>query len=83
MRSDHASECFACFSGAVGAMNDPSGGAQAGASYMPSVVGSLAIARARKLRRDMTDGGRKLCSELREFRRLYGLHALGLMEGMG
>ncbi len=42
---------------------------------MPTLVMSGAIRRARKLRREMTDGERKLWSELKEFRRLYGLHA--------
>jgi very-short-patch-repair endonuclease len=42
---------------------------------MPTSVTPAAISRARKLRRNMTDGERKLWSELKEFRRLYGLHA--------
>ena len=42
---------------------------------MPTIVPPAAIFRARKLRRNMTDGERKLWSELREFRRLYGIHA--------
>ena len=42
---------------------------------MPTSVAPVAIVRARKLRRNMTDGERKLWSELKEFRRLYGLHA--------
>ena len=46
-----------------------------GVHLMPTVVPPNAIARARKLRRNMTDGERKLWSELKEFRRLYGLHA--------
>ena len=33
------------------------------------------IVRARRLRRTMTEGERRLWAELREFRRLYGLHA--------
>jgi very-short-patch-repair endonuclease len=41
---------------------------------MPTAISPAAITRARKLRRDMTDGERKLWSELKEFRRLYGLH---------
>ena len=45
-----------------------------GVYSMPTTVTSGAIARARKLRRNMTDGERKLWSELKEFRRLYGLH---------
>jgi len=32
------------------------------------------IKTARRLRRSMTDGERKLWSELKEFRRLYGVH---------
>ena len=46
-----------------------------GVCSMPTTISSSAIARARKLRRRMTEGERKLWSELREFRRLYGLHA--------
>ena len=42
---------------------------------MPTVVPRSAISRARKLRKEMTQGERKLWSELKEFRRLYGLHA--------
>jgi very-short-patch-repair endonuclease len=42
---------------------------------MPTSVTPAAISRARKLRRNMTDGEPKLWSELKEFRRLYGLHA--------
>jgi very-short-patch-repair endonuclease len=41
---------------------------------MPTVVGSDAIRRARRLRRGMTDGERRLWSELKEFRRWYGIH---------
>src|SRR5262245_2667001 len=41
---------------------------------MPTAITPAAIARARKLRRDMTDGERKLWSELKEFRSQYGLH---------
>lgn len=41
---------------------------------MPTSVPPAAISRARKLRRNMTDGERKLWSELKEFRRLYGVH---------
>ena len=41
---------------------------------MPTAIPPAAITRARKLRRDMTDGERKLWSELREFRHLYGVH---------
>ena len=46
-----------------------------GVLAMPTIVPPAAISRARKLRRSMTDGERKLWSELREFRRLYGIHA--------
>ena len=42
---------------------------------MPTAISPAAIKRARRLRRDMTDGERKLWSELKEFRRLYGIHA--------
>ncbi|RWP35961.1 MAG: endonuclease domain-containing protein [Mesorhizobium sp.] len=41
----------------------------------PTAIDPTAIKRARALRRNMTDGERKLWSELKEFRRLYGLHA--------
>ena len=41
---------------------------------MPTVITAQAIARARKLRRDMTDGERRLWAELRQFRRWYGVH---------
>lgn len=41
---------------------------------MPTAIPPAAITRARKLRRDMTDGERRLWSELREFRHLYGVH---------
>lgn len=40
----------------------------------PSFIEPIAIKRARSLRREMTDGERKLWSELRDFRRLYGIH---------
>ncbi|MBX3569764.1 MAG: endonuclease domain-containing protein [Rhizobiaceae bacterium] len=40
----------------------------------PTVNSSVTIARARRLRRSMTDGERKLWSELKEFRRWYGIH---------
>lgn len=42
---------------------------------MPNANTPKTISRARRLRRNMTDGERKLWSELREFRRLYGIHA--------
>ncbi|MBK8457180.1 MAG: endonuclease domain-containing protein [Phyllobacteriaceae bacterium] len=41
---------------------------------MPTGIQPKTIARARSLRRSMTDGEAKLWSELREFRRLYGIH---------
>ncbi|MGB3833988.1 MAG: DUF559 domain-containing protein [Mesorhizobium sp.] len=41
---------------------------------MPTAIDSAAISRARALRRDMTDGERRLWAELREFRRWYGIH---------
>ncbi|TPK69884.1 endonuclease domain-containing protein [Mesorhizobium sp. B2-4-15] len=41
----------------------------------PTAIDPAAIKRARALRRNMTEGERKLWSELKEFRRLYGLHA--------
>ncbi len=40
----------------------------------PTGIDPAAIGRARRLRRGMTEGERKLWSELREFRRLYGIH---------
>jgi len=45
-----------------------------GMFLMPTANASQVIARARRLRRNMTGGERKLWSELREFRRLYGIH---------
>ncbi|CAI2933924.1 protein of unknown function [Aminobacter niigataensis] len=41
----------------------------------PTAINPAAIKRARSLRRNMTDGERKLWGELKDFRRLYGLHA--------
>jgi very-short-patch-repair endonuclease len=41
---------------------------------MPSFIKPQTIKRARRLRRNMTDGERKLWSELQEFRRWYGVH---------
>ena len=41
---------------------------------MPTSVAPAAIPRARKLRRDMTDGERRLWSVLKEFRRDHGVH---------
>nr|WP_302896635.1 endonuclease domain-containing protein [Mesorhizobium sp. LMG 17147] len=41
----------------------------------PTGIDPAAIKRARALRRNMTDGERKLWSELKEFGHLYGLHA--------
>jgi very-short-patch-repair endonuclease len=43
-------------------------------NIMPTAIDPRSIPRARRLRRDMTEGERKLWSELREFRRLYGVH---------
>lgn len=45
-----------------------------GVLFMPTLVRPQAIKRARRLRRNMTDGERRLWSELKEFRRLYGIH---------
>ena len=41
---------------------------------VPTGIEPVTIVRARRLRRSMTEGERKLWAELREFRRLYGLH---------
>nr|WP_163268012.1 endonuclease domain-containing protein [Chelativorans alearense] len=41
---------------------------------MPSVVGKNAIGRARRHRRNMTEGEKRLWHELKEFRKLYGAH---------
>lgn len=40
----------------------------------PTLVGKSAISRARRLRRDMTAGEKRLWVELRSFRSLYGYH---------
>ncbi len=40
----------------------------------PSAINPVTIRRARALRRNMTEGEQKLWSELRDFRRLYGVH---------
>ena len=45
-----------------------------GVATMPTSVAPNAIARARKLRRNLTEGEKKLWSELKDFRRHYGLH---------
>ena len=45
-----------------------------GVSTVPTGITPQAISKARRLRRNMTDGERKLWSELREFRRWYGIH---------
>ena len=45
-----------------------------GVVIVPTSIEPVTISRARRLRRDMTDGERRLWSELREFRRLYGIH---------
>ena len=41
---------------------------------VPTKVAKSSIKRARKLRRNMTDGERKLWSELKQFRGWYGVH---------
>ncbi len=41
---------------------------------MPTAVHPKSIAQARRLRRDMTDGERRLWTELRDFRRHFGIH---------
>ncbi len=41
---------------------------------MPTQVAPAAISLARKLRRSMTEGERRLWSDLKTFRRLYGVH---------
>lgn len=46
-----------------------------GVLLAPTGIDPSVIKRARVLRRNMTEGERKLWSELKEFRRLYGLHA--------
>jgi very-short-patch-repair endonuclease len=45
-----------------------------GVNAVPTVVSPSAVNRARRMRRSMTGGERKLWSELREFRRLFGVH---------
>ena len=45
-----------------------------GVLQMPSRIRPAAISRARRLRRTMTDGERRLWSELREFRHWHGIH---------
>jgi very-short-patch-repair endonuclease len=45
-----------------------------GVGLVPTAIDPKMVARARRLRRDMTDGERRLWSELREFRRWYGVH---------
>jgi len=40
----------------------------------PTAIKPVVVRHARTLRRNMTDGERKLWAELRQFRRLYGLH---------
>jgi len=45
-----------------------------GVTFMPTFVAPEAIKRARRLRRGMTDGERKFWSELKGFRRWYGVH---------
>lgn len=41
---------------------------------MPTTVRRDAIRRARRLRRNMTEGEKRLWRELREFKKLYGIH---------
>lgn len=41
---------------------------------MPSAIEPEAIMRSRRLRRNATEGEKRLWSELRDFRRLYGVH---------
>ncbi len=45
-----------------------------GVFVVPTGINPIAIPRARRLRRTMTDGERRLWSELRKFRRWYGIH---------
>ena len=45
-----------------------------GVPIVPTGINPKVIPRARRLRRNMTDGERTLWSELREFRRWYGIH---------
>jgi very-short-patch-repair endonuclease len=45
-----------------------------GVILAPTGIAPTSISQARKLRRNMTAGERRLWSELREFRRWYGLH---------
>jgi very-short-patch-repair endonuclease len=46
-----------------------------GVLAVPTLVPQGMIQKARKLRRNMTEGERRLWSELRDFKRLYGIHA--------
>jgi very-short-patch-repair endonuclease len=45
-----------------------------GVINVPTGIAPATVSRARRLRHDMTEGERKLWSELREFRRWYGIH---------
>ena len=45
-----------------------------GVFFVPTSVSPNAITRARRLRRNMTGGERRLWSELKEFKRWYGVH---------
>jgi very-short-patch-repair endonuclease len=45
-----------------------------GVLSVPTGIEPVTIVRARRLRRSMTEGERKLWRELREFRRIYGVH---------
>ena len=45
-----------------------------GVTAMPTVVPRRAIERARRLRKNMPEGEKRLWSELKRFRRWYGVH---------
>ena len=45
-----------------------------GVLMSPSSINPITRVHARRLRRNMTEGERRLWSELRQFRRLYGIH---------
>ena len=45
-----------------------------GVTTVPTAITAKAVSRARRLRRSMTEGERKLWSELRWFRRWFGVH---------
>ena len=50
------------------------GRVRVGVLQMPTGISKSAIGNARNFRRNMTAGERRLWSELRDFRRLYGIH---------